>query len=112
MRRSLVALLVLAVAGATAAVTAQGAATINVGDDYFVRPSGKPTVNTKQGTQVTFRFVGRKRHRIKGTGPANFSFKARDTGSVKRTFGKAGTYTVICTIHGASDQSMKLVVKP
>ena len=33
------------------------------------------------------------------------------TGTYVKRMRKRGTYTIICTVHGATDQKMKLVVK-
>jgi plastocyanin len=40
-----------------------------------------------------------------------FHSSARTSGTFKRKLTRAGTYRIYCTIHGAADQSMRLVVK-
>ena len=35
----------------------------------------------------------------------------KSSGTYKKKVTKRGTYTIYCTIHGASDQKMKLKVK-
>jgi hypothetical protein len=58
---SLRKLLVLALACAVLAIVATqafAASSVRVGDNYFVRSSGVPTVTVKKGSTVTWRFVG------------------------------------------------------
>jgi plastocyanin len=40
-----------------------------------------------------------------------FRSSAKSSGTYKRKLTRAGTYRIYCSIHGAADQSMKLVVK-
>jgi plastocyanin len=44
-------------------------------------------------------------------GPAKFGSASQKSGSYAKRVKKAGSYTIVCTVHGASDQSMKLVVR-
>jgi plastocyanin len=108
-------LLVLALVGAVSVVVATqafAASSIKVGDNYFVRASGVPTVTVKKGSTVTWRFAGRNLHTVAvRSGPVKFHSSAKTSGSYKRKMTRAGTYRIYCTIHGASDQSMRLVVK-
>ncbi len=97
--------------GAVAATT-QGASTVNVGDNYFVRPSGVPTVSAKVGARITFRFVGRKPHTASvKSGPSRFTSPRRSSGSYRTPALRRGTYVLYCKVHGQRDQSMKLSVK-
>ena len=43
-------------------------------------------------------------------GPSKFGSDPQTGGSYTKKMKKKGTYTIICTIHGGSDQKMKLVV--
>jgi plastocyanin len=108
-------LLVLALVGALSVVLATqafAASSIRVGDNYFVRSSGVPTVTVKKGSTVTWRFAGNNLHNVVvRSGPAKFRSGARSSGTFKRRLTRAGTYRIYCSIHGATDQSMKLVVK-
>src|SRR4051812_24295143 len=94
------------------AATALGAArTITVGDNYFVRASGVPTVTVHKGDSVTWKWQGRKAHNVRVTkGPVRFTSPTQKAGSFKRVMSRTGTYTIICDIHGAKDQQMKLIV--
>ena len=79
-----------------------------------MRPSGVPKITVSKGTKVKWRF---------GTGnPHNVTVKSRARRSsapackqlrhaTRKKLKKRGTYTIYCTIHGFSDQRMKLVVK-
>jgi plastocyanin len=108
-------LLVLALVGAVSAVVATqafAASSIRVGDNYFVRSSGVPTVTVKKGSTVTWRFAGHNLHTVAvRSGPVKFRSSAKTSGTYKRKMTRAGTYRIYCTIHGAGDQSMRLVVK-
>jgi plastocyanin len=105
-------LVVVIAAGALAALAATALAatrTVKVGDNYFVRPSGVPKVTVSRGTTVRFNFsAADSPHTVSRLrGP---SFKTcRST--CRRKLRKRGTYRLYCAIHGASDQSMRLVVK-
>ena len=108
-------LIVIAIATGALAMLAAGAmaaTSVKVGDDYYVRPSGVPTVNVKKGATVRWRFVGDSPHSVTvSKGPAKFNSGLRDSGTYSKKLRKRGTYTIYCTIHGASDQKMKLIVK-
>jgi plastocyanin len=108
-------LLVLAFVGAVSVVLATqafAASSIRVGDNYFVRASGVPTVTVKKGSTVTWRFAGHNLHTVAvRSGPVKFRSSAKTSGTYRKKLTRAGTYRIYCTIHGAADQSMKLVVK-
>jgi plastocyanin len=100
-------LLVPAVAPAAAATKR-----VTVGDNFFVRASGKPTVTVAKGTKVTWVWRGKSAHNVKvAKGPAKFGSSTMRSGTFSKTVRKAGTYAIICTVHGPADQSMKLVVR-
>jgi plastocyanin len=88
------------------------AASITVGDNYFVRDGGVPVVRVSKGEKVKWVWRGKSVHNVKVTkGPAKFGSPTQKSGSFSKRVKKKGTYTLICTVHGASDQSMKLVVR-
>ena len=113
--RKLLALSVLAAVAAVPALyagSATSATRVNVGDNYFVRPSGVPTVTVSKGTKVRWVWTGRDPHNVKvASGPARFGSSTMSSGSFSKKLRKRGKYTIICTVHGGSDQKMKLVVK-
>ena len=113
--RKLLALSVLAAVAAVPALyagSATSATRVNVGDNYFVRPSGVPKVTVSKGTKVRWVWTGDNPHNVKvASGPAKFGSSTMSSGRYSKTVRKRGTYTIVCTVHGASDQKMKLVVK-
>lgn len=111
MRKTLALMTVLfAVLAATALAATK---TVRVGDNWFVRSSsGTPTVTVNKGDTVKWSFVGDSSHNVVVTkGPVKFSSPIKSSGTYKKVLRRRGTYTIVCTIHGKSDQSMKLVVK-
>ena len=111
MRRS-IALAAVAALLAFAAAAFAATKTVTVGDDYFVRASGVPKVTVKKGTTVKWVWRGEKQHNVRVTrGPVKFASPIKDSGSFKKRMRRKGTYTIICDVHGADDQSMKLVVR-
>ena len=109
-------LIVIAIAACTLAVLAATRHgrhdSVKVGDDYYVRPSGVPKVTVSKGTTVRWRFIGDSPHTVTvSRGPAKFNSGVKSSGTYSKKLRKRGTYTIYCTIHGASDQKMKLVVK-
>jgi len=97
---------------AVLAATAMAATSINVGDDYYVRRSGVPTVSVNKGATVRWRFIGDSPHTVTvSKGPVKFNSGVKSSGTYSKKMKKRGTYTIYCTIHGASTQKMKLVVK-
>jgi plastocyanin len=113
--RKLLALTVLAAAAVVPALyagSATSATRVNVGDNYFVRPSGVPKVTVTKGTKVRWVWTGRDPHNVKvASGPARFGSSTMESGSYTKKVSTRGTYTIVCTVHGGSDQKMKLVVK-
>jgi plastocyanin len=110
-------LLLAAVAAGSAALVpaalgASAAKTVKVGDNYYVRPSGVPKVTVKKGAVVKWVFRGHRFHNVTvKRGPVKFHSSSKSSGSFSKKLTRRGTYTIFCSIHGAADQSMKLVVK-
>ena len=112
MRKLIVPVLVVGLLGAAAAPATAATKRVAVGDNYFVRSSGVPKITVSKGTKVTWVWRGRSSHNVKVTkGPAKFGSNTMKSGTYSKKVRRAGTYTIICTVHGASDQSMKLVVR-
>ena len=105
-RRVLIA--VLAGAALISAVPAQGAPkkTVTLGDNYYMPHALK----VKKGTKVTWRWSGDETHNVAVTkGPVKFRSAFKSSGSYSKTVKRAGTYTIVCTIH-QPDMKMKLRV--
>jgi hypothetical protein len=113
--RKLLVPIVLVLAGGLLAVfaaSAPSATRVKVGDNYFVRSSGVPTVTVSKGTRVKWFWAGDSLHNVKVTaGPVRFGSSSMKSGSYTKKVRRRGTYTIVCTVHGADDQKMKLVVK-
>ena len=110
--RKLIVIAISACALAVLAAGAMAAKSIKVGDDYYVRPSGVPKVTVSKGTTVRWRFAGDNPHTVTvSKGPVKFNSGMKSSGTYSKKLRKRGTYTIYCTIHGASDQKMRLVVK-
>ena len=111
--RKLLILPILVLAALLVGVSPAAAKTrgIKVGDDFFVRSSGVPTVTVKKGVTVKWRWTGRDQHNVVvQKGPTSFQSALKTTGTFKKKMTKKGTYTIICNIH-APDMRMKLKVK-
>jgi plastocyanin len=114
MRRPLVLLTAAAITAAAAVAVPALAATksVKVGDNYFVKGSGVPTVTVKRNDTVKWNFAGERPHNVVvKSGPAKFRSKTKESGSYSKKLTKKGLYTIICEVHGQDDQSMKLRVK-
>jgi plastocyanin len=114
MNKKSLSLLLTATVSLGVAVPAALAATksVKVGDDFFVRSSGVPTVTVKKGTTVKWNFAGDSPHNVTvSKGPVKFKSKTMSSGTYSKKVTKAGTYKIYCTIHGAANQSMVLKVK-
>src|SRR5215212_3811807 len=112
MRKLIVMALVVGCLGMVASVAMAATKRVKVGDDYYVRPSGVPKVTVSKGTTVKWRFVGDSPHSVTvSKGPVKFNSGVKSSGTYRKKMKKRGTYTIYCTIHGASNQKMKLIVK-
>jgi plastocyanin len=114
MRRALPVLLAVATCGGLAALAgpASSASSVKIGDNYFVRASGVPTVTVSARTRVTWRWTGESAHDVQvSSGPVKFHSKVQVKGTYSRLMTRRGTYKIYCDIHGAKDQSMVLRVR-
>jgi len=112
MRNALAVLLVALLTAGVAATALAARRTVRVGDNWFVRPSGVPTVTVHRGDTVVWRFTGRRRHNVTARrGPVRFHSPTKRLGTYRHRLAHRGTYSIICTIHGARDQQMRLVVR-
>ena len=109
MRKLFIAVLVAAVSAVLASQALAASRSVKIGDDYFVRKGSTPTVTVHKGTKVTWRWTGNDTHNLAVTkGPTRFRSSFKDSGTYSKTVRKAGTYTIVCTIH--SGMKMKLRV--
>jgi plastocyanin len=112
-RLALALVLVAALAAAALAIPALARTrTVKVGDNYFVRARGVPTVVVKRGSTVRWVWRGTSQHNVTVySGPRRFKSRTQRRGSFAVRMTRAGTYRILCTIHGRVDQSMVLKVK-
>ena len=112
MRKLIVLALVVGCLGVLASIAMAATRSVKVGDNYYVRPSGVPRITVTKGTTVKWRFVTGTPHTVTvKSGPAHFNSGVRFSGTYSKKLRRRGTYVIYCTIHGARDQKMKLVVK-
>jgi plastocyanin len=96
----------LLVAASPAAAKTRG---IKVGDDFFVRNSGVPTVTVKKGTTVRWNWKGSDAHNVvTQSGPTHFQSPVKTKGSFKKKMKKKGTYKIICNIHSGMRMTLKV----
>jgi plastocyanin len=77
--------------------------------DIFYRPT---SVTVRRGTRVRWVWRGRVRHNVTVVrGPASFRSRTQRSGSFSRVLRRRGGYRLICTIHGAARQSMRIRVR-
>ncbi len=105
-----IALTALLAAALVPAGTATAATTITVGSNFFA-PSSKTVA---AGTKVRFNWAGGgNRHNVTKTRGPGGAFKSRTTSQAgvnfAKTFNRAGTYRMICTIH-PEEMRLKLTV--
>ena len=123
MRKPLIASVLVAAGGLTAALSASATSAspagsaaapvrVKVGDNYFVRARGVPKVTVAKGKRVRWVWTGDRPHNVQVTsGPSRFRSTTMTDGSYTKRLRKRGTYTIICTIHTGADQKMKLIVE-
>ena len=112
MRKLLVLALLTVLSGVLAATALAATKTVKVGDNWFVRSSGTPSVTVRSGDTVRWSWVGDAPHNVAvSKGPSKFTSRTMSSGIYRKRVTRKGTYTIICTIHGARDQSMRLVVR-
>ena len=110
MRKLLVALLIAAASAILATQALAATRSVKVGDNYYVRKGSPPTVTVRKGTKVTWRWTGRQLHNVAVTrGPVKFRSSLKRSGTYSKTLRRAGTYTIVCSIH-QPDMKMKLRV--
>jgi len=113
MRKLLVFVFAAALAGVLAATALAATKSVKVGDNYFVRSSGVPTVSVHKGDRLKFNFTGDSAHNAVGVGISlGSSCKTiRSSGSCRTSaLKKRGTFTIYCQVHGKADQKMRVKV--
>jgi plastocyanin len=92
-------------AGALAVPALAATKSVQVKDNKFVAKS----ITVKKGTTVKWVWKGSAPHDVSVTkGPAKFKSSVKTSGSFSKKLTKAGTYSIVCTIHAPD---MKMTVK-
>ncbi len=109
MRRLFLVLSVPAVAAVFAIPALAATKSVKVGDNYFVRDSGVPTVTVKKNDTVKWRFVGDSPHNVTVTsGPVKFKSKTMSSGSYSKKVTRAGLYRIVCTVHKGQRMNLRV----
>jgi plastocyanin len=111
MRRLLILAAVPVLSAAVAIPALAATRSVKIGDNYFVRSSGVPTITVKKGDSVRWKFEGKRQHNVTvKSGPVMFHSSTKSSGTFTKKLTRTGTYTIYCTLHGQGDQSMKVKV--
>jgi plastocyanin len=102
MKRLVVLVLVVAVAGVVAVPAMAKTRTVTVRDNYFVKRSGTPTVTVKR--RDTVRWVWRRTrapHNVVARRGGRTAFRSplKRSGSYRKRVTRRGTYRIVCTVH-------------
>jgi plastocyanin len=113
MRKLLLLAIVLTATAAIAGPAQAATKTVKVGDIWFIsKAKNHGTVSAKVGDTVRWTWVGDMPHNVTvQSGPVKFRSKTQTKGTFSKRITKAGTYKIICTVHGAKAQSMVLKVR-
>jgi plastocyanin len=109
MTRLLPIALVLSLALAVAAPAVAKTRGVKIGDNYFVSKGSTATITVKKGTTVRWNWTGHHPHNVVGSGAGSFQSSVKKSGHYAKKLTRAGTYTIICSIH--SGMKMKIKVK-
>jgi plastocyanin len=107
MKKPLAAGVATLVAAGAIAVPALAASSksVQVKDNKFVATK----ITVRKGTTVKWTWKGQAPHNVTVTkGPKKFHSKTQVKGSFSEKLTKAGTYTIVCTIHAPG---MKMTIK-
>jgi plastocyanin len=113
MKKVLAALAITGIAAVAAVPALAGTKTVKVGDNYFVRDGGRPTVTISKGSTLKFVWRGHTVHNVvKKKGPGRgFHSLVLTKGTYTHKFTRGGTYTLYCSIHGLSDMGLTVKVR-
>jgi plastocyanin len=105
----------IAAAGVLAAVgvpiALAGTKSVTVGDDYYVRKGGTPTVTINHGSSIKWVWRGKRAHNVyqlSGPKGTHFHSPTKVKGTFTRKFGKAGNYVIVCTVHPGMEMKIKV----
>jgi plastocyanin len=106
MKRLLAVLAAVAIVAAVLAIPAMAATrTITIGDNFF-RPA---SATVSKGTNVKWVWQGKLAHNVTvKKGPAKFKSSTKPKGTFSKVLTRAGTYTIVCTIHPGMQMTLKV----
>lgn len=82
---------------------------VTVGDNFF-QPANVTVARAGGAAEVVWNWSGSNLHNVTfDAGPPNSN--TQTSGSFSRTFGEAGSFTYICTVHGRAVMSGTVVVE-
>jgi len=113
MKKLLVATAIAGIAAVAAIPAFAGTKTVKVGDNFFVRDGGRPTVTISRGSSLKFVWRGSAPHNIlKKKGPGGrINSGVKTSGTFTHKFTRGGTYVLYCSIHGVSDMGLTVKVR-
>jgi len=114
MRKLIVLTVAVALLAALAATALAATKSVKVGDNYFVRSSGVPTVTINRGDRLRFNWRGSNPHNVRGVGISlgKSCRETRSSGTCRTPrLTKRGTFTVYCEVHGKRQQRMRLRIR-
>jgi plastocyanin len=83
--------------------------TVEVDDNYFVRPGSPPRVNARRGDTVVWVWEGRNLHNVTVTrGPVRFSSATKRSGRYRKRMRRRGSYRIVCTIHAGMRMALRV----
>jgi plastocyanin len=110
MRKPLIALIVVGLAGTLSSQALGATRSVKLGDDWFVRDGRPTTVTVSRGDSVRWRWTGSRQHNVVAQrGPARFQSALKRSGTYSKKMRRRGTYRIVCSIHQPS-MRMTLVV--
>jgi plastocyanin len=83
--------------------------TVEVDDNYFVRPGSPPRVKARRGDTVVWVWEGRNPHNVTvRRGPVKFNSPTKRSGRYRKRMSRRGTYRIVCTIHAGMRMTLRV----
>jgi plastocyanin len=105
LKKTLVLASAAAAVGAVAVPALGASRTVAVRDEFF----SPRTTSVARGTTVTFAWRGEEPHNVTVvSGPVKFRSRTITRGTFRKTFTRAGTYRIVCTLHDGMHLTLKV----
>jgi plastocyanin len=106
MKRLIVLVAAAALCAALAVPAFAATKTVKVGPKTSFGPT---SLRIDEGDKIRFRWTGGLPHNVRVTsGPSRFNISTRSSGTITKTFRRAGTYRLLCDVHAPG---MKMTVR-